>query len=412
MTKNIIKSFFLVTLAALMLFSCTNVNDPTAVLESNGVLKTNTLKGIVLKNLPAELNGQDLVIKINDKEVAKAKPNDSVLEIKLKDAKFDAFASDNYVTIQGMGTDKVSYKFGAYADGELSLKYVHEFEETSYNATEEPSFILKGEVKAFTVPVVYESAHMWWWGQTGGEAAEKVSSWPGPAMSPVLEDGKLIYSYTFDSAITSFAGAGAGVIFTLKAGEKEDKVNGGNLEGKMLEAVSEYGYYDWDSSSNKFVKNTTKSAGATAITLAYTYEPISEVVCPATFVKPQTLVIKNSHDDSELTLTDLVGFEGAVDGSNWSWSGGKAFNGEKEQNPKLTSSTGIFVVEATAPTPDWVLAQSPWEGTDTANNAGAGSAGDYPEGFDATIKIKLDSTEVWVPYKVGGKAEFSWFDRK
>ena len=49
MTKNILKSFFLVTLASLLLFSCTNVNDPTAVLESNGVVTTNKLVGLEIK---------------------------------------------------------------------------------------------------------------------------------------------------------------------------------------------------------------------------------------------------------------------------------------------------------------------------------------------------------------------------
>ena len=142
MTKNILKSFFLVTLASLLLFSCTNVNDPTAVLESNGVLKTNTLRGVSLKNLPSALDGQDVVIKINNNEVGKVKPVDGTLEVILKDAKFDAFTSENVVTIQGMGSDKVTYKFGKFVDDTLALQYNYEFVEAGYSATEEPSFIL------------------------------------------------------------------------------------------------------------------------------------------------------------------------------------------------------------------------------------------------------------------------------
>ena len=421
MTKNILKSFFLVTLASLLLFSCTNVNDPTAVLESNGVLKTNTLRGVSLKNLPSALDGQDVVIKINNNEVGKAKPVDGTLEVKLENAKFDAFASENVVTIQGMGSDKVTYKFGKFVDDTLALQYNYEFVEAGYSATEEPSFILTGEVTTYTVPKVYTKAYMWWWGQTGGAAADASYSWPGPEMSPVSENGKLTYKYTFDPAITTFNGSGAGVIFSLQTAEGEaagsdpDKVSGGDLEGAMLAAVTGHGYYDWDAKENKFVKNTEKSAGATAITLAYTIEPISNVILPATFKEPSVLIIKNSFDNSELKLIDLVGFEGAVDGSNWSWNsdkGGKAFNGEKDQNPKVTSSTGIFVVDATTATPDWVMNQQPWTGTDTAGNSSAGSIGAFPEGFDAAYKIKLDKTEAWVPYKKGGKVEFSWLDRQ
>ena len=58
--KNIIKSFFLVAMTALMLFSCTNVNDPTAVLESNGVVTTNKLVGLEIKKLPEALKGKEL----------------------------------------------------------------------------------------------------------------------------------------------------------------------------------------------------------------------------------------------------------------------------------------------------------------------------------------------------------------
>ena len=266
MTKNILKSFFLVTLASLLLFSCTNVNDPTAVLESNGVLKTNTLRGVSLKNLPSALDGQDVVIKINNREVGKAKPDAGTLEVILKDAKFDAFASENIVTIQGMGSDKVTYKFGKFVDDTLALQYNYEFVEAGYSATEEPSFILTGEVTTYTVPKVYTKAYMWWWGATGGKNAGDGdgNSWPGPEMTPVEENGKLIYSYTFDPSFTAFNGNGAGVIFSLQTAEGEaadsdpDKVNGGNLEGAMLAAVTGYGYYDWDSKDNKFVKNTEK----------------------------------------------------------------------------------------------------------------------------------------------------------
>jgi hypothetical protein len=214
------------------------------------------------------------------------------------------------------------------------------------------------------------------------------------------------YSHTFDSAATSLENAGIIIAF----GNDYDSVRltGGNIEGNSLAAVTSHGVYNWNDSAKKFEKDEEASQGATAITLVYVCLPTSEVVLPGTFNQPQTLVIKNSFDNSELTITGIVAFGGEVDGSNWSWNGGKALSGDN----KLVSSTGVFVANAETATPDWVLAQSPWEGTDTAGNAGAGSAGDYPEGFDATYKIKLDKTEAWVPYKVGGTVEYSWLDRK
>ena len=94
--KNIIKSFFLVALAALMLFSCTNVNDPTAVLGSNGVGTTNKLVGIDIEGLPAALDGQEMNILINGVVVDKGVVTGGVLRKTLSDkAVFDVFAEKN-----------------------------------------------------------------------------------------------------------------------------------------------------------------------------------------------------------------------------------------------------------------------------------------------------------------------------
>ena len=62
MTKNILKSFFLVAMTALMLFSCTNVNDPTAVLNADGKTYAMCIDAIVLKGLDASFNEKDVEV--------------------------------------------------------------------------------------------------------------------------------------------------------------------------------------------------------------------------------------------------------------------------------------------------------------------------------------------------------------
>lgn len=62
MTKNILKSFFLVVLASLLLFSCTNVNDPTAVLNAEGKTYAMCIDAIVLKGLDASFNEKDVEV--------------------------------------------------------------------------------------------------------------------------------------------------------------------------------------------------------------------------------------------------------------------------------------------------------------------------------------------------------------
>ena len=60
--KNIIKSFFLVTMAALMLFSCTNVNDPTALLNADGKTYAMYVDAILLKGLDASFNNKNVEV--------------------------------------------------------------------------------------------------------------------------------------------------------------------------------------------------------------------------------------------------------------------------------------------------------------------------------------------------------------
>ena len=62
MTKNILKSFFLVAMTALMLFSCTNVNDPTAVLNADGKTYAMYVDAILLKGLDASFNEKDVEV--------------------------------------------------------------------------------------------------------------------------------------------------------------------------------------------------------------------------------------------------------------------------------------------------------------------------------------------------------------
>ena len=60
--KNIIKSFFLVTMAALMLFSCTNVNDPTALLNADGKTYAMFVDAILLDGLSKDFNGKEVEV--------------------------------------------------------------------------------------------------------------------------------------------------------------------------------------------------------------------------------------------------------------------------------------------------------------------------------------------------------------
>ena len=60
--KNIIKSFFLVTMAALMLFSCTNVNDPTALLNADGKTYAMFVDAILLEGLSKDFNGKEVEV--------------------------------------------------------------------------------------------------------------------------------------------------------------------------------------------------------------------------------------------------------------------------------------------------------------------------------------------------------------
>lgn len=60
--KNIIKSFFLVTMTALMLFSCTNVNDPTALLNADGKTYAMFVDAILLDGLSKDFNGKEVEV--------------------------------------------------------------------------------------------------------------------------------------------------------------------------------------------------------------------------------------------------------------------------------------------------------------------------------------------------------------
>ena len=58
--KNIIKSFFLVAMTALMLFSCTNVNDPTALLNADGKTYAMFVDAILLDGLSKDFNDKEV----------------------------------------------------------------------------------------------------------------------------------------------------------------------------------------------------------------------------------------------------------------------------------------------------------------------------------------------------------------
>lgn len=60
--KNNIKSFFLVAMTALMLFSCTNVNDPTALLNTDGKTYAMFVDAILLDGLSKDFNGKEVEV--------------------------------------------------------------------------------------------------------------------------------------------------------------------------------------------------------------------------------------------------------------------------------------------------------------------------------------------------------------
>lgn len=60
--KNNIKSFFLVAMTALMLFSCTNVNDPTALLNADGKTYAMFVDAILLEGLSADYNAKEVEV--------------------------------------------------------------------------------------------------------------------------------------------------------------------------------------------------------------------------------------------------------------------------------------------------------------------------------------------------------------
>ncbi len=60
--KNNIKSFFLVAMTALMLFSCTNVNDPTALLNTDGKTYAMFVDAILLDGLSKDFNDKEVEV--------------------------------------------------------------------------------------------------------------------------------------------------------------------------------------------------------------------------------------------------------------------------------------------------------------------------------------------------------------
>ena len=78
----------------------------------------------------------------------------------------------------------------------------------------------------------------------------------------------------------------------------------------------------------------------------------------------------------------------------WSWNGGTAV----KITHKDTTAKYDFEVKANA-------------GTYAVNGWGSPFDGDmgYPKGFDSSIKIKLNGTEVWICYAKGKEVTFNWF---
>lgn len=413
MTRNILKSFFLVTMAALMLFSCTNVNDPTAVLESNGVVTTNKLVGLEIKKLPDVLTDQAIDVYINGKKVDTVYSIKGVARTSLSDkAVFDVLADSNVLTLQAVGTDNITYKFGKYVNDAFGLGYTFTPTEAGYKDTA-PEFIFKGECGLKSEPVIYgDNGKIHWWNVAGIDGTD----WNTNRPSLVVEDtgndaaGKNLYkyTYTFNSKATSLDKAG--VIFTFD--NDAYKLSGGNIEGAALADVTGYGVYKWNDSASKFEKDAEASKDATAITLEYTCVPVSEVILPADFsayeLPKQTLTITAPVDNSVIKIVGLSGLEVAaptkedksdakkieIDGSMWSWTGGTAVAITHED----TTDKWDFEVKATAPGYD----ASGWGGPYV-------NVFPYPEGFDSCIKIKINGTEQWICYKKGQTSTFNWY---
>lgn len=414
MTKNILKSFFLVTLASLLLFSCTNVNDPTAVLESNGVVTTNKLVGIEIKSLPEALKGQLFKIMINGVVVDSKYASSATLRCELSDkAVFNTLADSNVLTLEAVGSDGITYKFGKYVNDAFGLGYTFTPTEAGYKDTA-PEFIFKGECGLKSEPVIYEgSAKIHWWGVTGVDNTDWNSRPEMTAEDTGNDaDGKDLYkySYTFDAKATSLEKAG--VIIAFGSDYDKFRLSGGNIEGAALADVTGYGVYKWNDSASKFEKDAEASKDAKAITLEYTCVPVSEVILPADFsaydLPKQTLKITAPVDNSVINiigLSDLEVSEGdpekadddkviEIDGSMWSWNGGTAV----KITHKDTTAKYDFEVKANA-------------GTYAVNGWGSPFDGDmgYPKGFDSSIKIKLNGTEVWICYAKGKEVTFNWF---
>ena len=414
MTRNILKSFFLVTMAALMLFSCTNVNDPTAVLESNGVVTTNKLVGIEIKSLPEALKGKLFKIMINGVVVDSKYASNATLRSELSDkAVFNTLADSNVLTLEAVGSDNITYKFGKYVNDAFGLGYTFTPTEAGYKDSA-PEFIFKGECGLNSEPVIYEDgAKIYWWNVAGIDGIE----W-GSRPEMIVEDtgnvaaGKNLYkySYTFDSKATSLDKAG--IVIAFKNDYDNCKLSGGDITGAALADVTGYGVYKWNDSASKFEKDAEASKDATAITLEYTCVPVSEVILPADFsaydLPKQTLKITAPVDNSVINIVGLSGLEVSegdpekadddkvitIQGSMWNWNGGS----EVKITHKDTTAKYDFEVKANATKYDVGGWGSPFEG-----------AMGYPEGFDSSIQIQVNDTKVWICYAKGKEVTFNWF---
>ena len=97
-------------------------------------------------------------------------------------------------------------------------------------------------------------------------------------------------------------------------------------------------------------------------------------------------------DGSVLELVGVGSVGMVIDGSPFSWTGGSAATVEG-------SGYSYTVTENGDNGQSWVSTETPFNGA-------------YPEGFDASAKLKIGSEEGWVPYKVGGSVSFVWNNRK
>lgn len=370
------------------LASCANTLDSDTLLKDNGNSVQNALKGITLKGLPGVLNGQKITVAINNKSVAELEVKDGEVSSLIENAYFNAAETENTVTIYGTGTDYNVYKLGAYVDGAFAQGYKYTFDKGEFNKT--PEYYLSAKVEFKKEPAALPGktgktclyAH-WWGNDTTTEWASK------PAMN--AEDTKTPNVYKFTLNMDT-AKKPSGIIFVFTDSDGvEHKVSGGNLEGDAIKAIDGAGYYVYNNGTAAFEKNKEKSEGKTSIWLEYTPDPTVEVAAPAKFLKSQTLIYRNSFDNSELKITGIFDFDGKVDGSNWSWNSGKAL--------ELKSTTDTYVAEANAETPKWAIDENPF------------TTSGYPTGFDTPIKIKVTEGEFWIPYKKGAKAEFNWFNK-